>query len=68
MDKNKYGAMLRLADDAVVAVLAPGREGVPSIYNGHVASFGVSVLMIGVNPTFAYFKDSTPETWNVLEL
>lgn len=71
MDKQRYAHLLALADNAVNAVLAPSpgnQYQVDSQYNGHIAAFGVSVLMSGIKPTLAYFKGSTDETKTILKL
>lgn len=71
MDKQRYAHLLQLADNAVRVVLKPGPTNgfrIDSQYNGHIAAFGVSVLMSGIKPTLAFFKGSTAETKTILEL
>ena len=60
MDKERYEHLIDLADKAIEAELKPKEHlyQVDSQYKGHVAAFGVSVLMSGIKPTFAYFNDS----------
>ena len=69
-DKERYAHLLMLADDAVCCVLQPQAHDfkIDSQYNGHVAAFGVSIVMSGVMPTLAYFNNSTNETQTVLRL
>lgn len=71
MERQRYEHLLQLADNAVQTVLAPVPENeyrIDSQYNGHIAAFGVSVLMSGIKPTLAFFKGSTAETKTILEL
>lgn len=69
VDRNRYRQLLAVADRVIRDVLSPDEDFVvDSQYDGHVASFGVSILLSGIRPTLAYYRGSTPKTLTVLEL
>lgn len=63
MDRDRYVRLLSSAEKAVNDALHPDMNNfeISSQYNGHVASFGVSVLMSGVKPAMAFFKESASD-------